>query len=82
MMEFPHDVYILRCADGGPYTGCTNDLDDRIIRHGKGMVISTKDRLPVECTVAFGFSDKYKAYAFEKYLKSGSGRAFIKRHLT
>ena len=25
-------------------------------------------------------SDKYKAYEFEKYLKSGSGRAFIKKH--
>ena len=27
------------------------------------------------------FPDKYKAYEFEKYLKSGSGRAFRTFHL-
>jgi len=27
------------------------------------------------------FTDKYRAYEFEKYLKSGSGRAFLKKHL-
>jgi hypothetical protein len=27
------------------------------------------------------FSDRYKAYEFEKYLKSGSGRAIAKKHL-
>ncbi|TRZ64951.1 MAG: GIY-YIG nuclease family protein, partial [Spirochaetia bacterium] len=27
------------------------------------------------------FNDKYKAFEFEKYLKSGSGRAFINKHL-
>jgi hypothetical protein len=26
-------------------------------------------------------ADKYKAFSFEKYLKSGSGRAFIRKHL-
>jgi len=26
------------------------------------------------------FTDKEKALRFEKYLKSGSGRAFIKKH--
>lgn len=81
-MEFSHWVYILRCADGSPYTGCTNDLDDRLVRHGKGMVHYTSSRLPISCIAAFGFQDKYKAFAFEKYLKTGSGRAFMSRHLT
>ena len=27
------------------------------------------------------FNNKYKAYDFEKYLKSGSGRAFAKKRL-
>ena len=27
------------------------------------------------------FSDQERAFAFEKYLKSGSGRAFAKKHL-
>ena len=79
-MEFTHHVYILRCSNGTWYTGCTNDLDDRLVRHSKGMVQYTSDKLPVECICAMGFQDKYKAFNFEKYLKTGSGRAFMRRH--
>jgi predicted GIY-YIG superfamily endonuclease len=73
-------VYILRCNDGLPYTGCTDDLKDRINRHQKGHVPATKDRLPVKLISYFAFSNKYTAFNFEKYLKSGSGRALIKKH--
>jgi predicted GIY-YIG superfamily endonuclease len=52
-----------------------------MVRHAKGLVHYTKDKLPVKCVADFSFPDKYKAFAFEKYLKSGSGRAFMKRHL-
>jgi putative endonuclease len=41
-------VYQLRCANGSPYTGCTNNLDARLERHAKGYVFSTKDKLPNE----------------------------------
>ena len=74
-------VYVLVCNDGKPYTGCTDDLKDRIKRHAKGYVIATKNRLPIKLNAYFAFSDKYNAFKFEKYLKSGSGRAFLKRHL-
>jgi len=60
--------------------GCTNNLKDRINRHTKGQVDATKDRLPVELDFYIAFSNQYKAFEFEKYLKSGSGRAFIKKH--
>lgn len=76
-----HYVYILMCADGKPYTGCTNNLMDRIKRHKKGYVPATKSRLPVELREFIVFKDKHKAYFFEKYLKSGSGRAFMSKHL-
>lgn len=69
-------VYILTCADGKLYTGCTNDLRDRLHRHKRGSVPATKDRRPVTLLFYCGFKDKYKAIAFEKYLKTGSGRAF------
>jgi len=72
-------VYLLRCKDG-PYTGCTGNLKERLLRHQKGMVPATKDRLPIFLENYFAFSDKYKAFYFEKYLKSGSGRAFAKKH--
>jgi predicted GIY-YIG superfamily endonuclease len=74
-------VYILKCGTGKFYTGCTNSLEDRIARHKAGQVIATKDNLPVEIVTYIAFTDKYKAYDFEKYLKSGSGRVFSKRHL-
>ena len=74
-------VYILNCNDGKPYIGCTNNLKERLERHRKGYVPATKDRLPIELTCYISFHDKNLAYNFEKYLKSGSGRAFLKRHL-
>ena len=41
-------VYILTCSDGSIYTGCTNNLEDRIKRHNLGQVLATKNILPVE----------------------------------
>ena len=73
-------VYSLKCRDGY-YVGCTDNLDDRLERHRKGYVPATVDRLPIELDFYFAISDKYRAFEFEKYLKSGSGRAFIKKHL-
>jgi hypothetical protein len=35
----------------------------------------------VEADLVLPFPDKYKALAFEKYLKSHSGRAFAKKRL-
>ncbi len=74
-------VYILKCSDNTYYTGCTSDLDDRLHRHSKGENIYTKVRLPVNLIGYTAFNDKYKAFAFEKYLKSGSGKAFAKKRL-
>jgi putative endonuclease len=34
----------------------------------------------VELTTYIAFKNKYTAFTFEKYLKSGSGRAFLKKH--
>lgn len=72
-------VYSLKCKDGY-YVGCTDDLKDRVTRHKKGHVIATKYRLPVELDFYIAFKSKYKAFDFERYLKTGSGRAFVKKH--
>lgn len=73
-------IYSLKCKDGH-YIGCTEDINDRIKRHQSGQVPATAKRLPVELNFYFAVDDKYKAFEFEKYLKSGSGRAFINKHL-
>lgn len=69
-------VYLLKCSDNTTYTGCTSNLDERLIRHNKGQVKYTSSRLPFELITYIVFTNKYKAYEFEKYLKSGSGKAF------
>lgn len=72
-----HTVYLLRCSDNSIYTGCTSNLDKRIEYHLKGYVNSTKSKLPVKLETYIVFQCKYQAFEFEKYLKSGSGRAFM-----
>jgi len=74
-------VYILKCCDASFYTGCTSNITDRLIRHNNRQVKYTSSRLPIEIIVTINFNNKYRAYEFESYLKSGSGRAFMIRHL-
>ena len=74
-------VYLLKCSDNTFYTGCTSDLDERMYRHSKGENTYTKERLPVKPIGYTAFTDKYKAFEFEKYLKSGSGKAFARKRL-
>ena len=74
-------VYILKCSDESYYTGCTSNLKDRIMRHNKAQVQYTKDKLSLTLITYITFCDKYLAYRFEKYLKSGSGAAFRNKRL-
>ncbi len=74
-------VYILKCCDDSFYSGCTNNLDERLKRHRERKVHYTKDKLPVKLMTYIAFSEKYKAFQFEKYMKSGSGTAFRNKRL-
>jgi putative endonuclease len=74
-------VYILRCFNNGFYTGYTQNIERRILEHNSGKVHFTKNKRPVELISYISFKDKYKAFEFEKYLKSGSGAAFRNKRL-
>ena len=76
-------VYILRSeADSERfYTGITSDLTARLAIHNAGEVSHTSKYRPWVLVTYIAFSDEAKAFAFEKYLKSGSGRAFAKKRL-
>ena len=74
-------VYVLKCRNNLTYIGCTRDLKARIERHDKGQIPATREKLPVKLISYFAFIDKYKAFNFEKYLKTGSGRAFLRKRL-
>ncbi len=73
-------VYILICNNNKHYTGCTSNLKERLGKHFNGYVESTKNLRPLKLHCYFSFIDKQTAFKFEKYLKSGSGRAFANKH--
>jgi predicted GIY-YIG superfamily endonuclease len=75
-------VYVLesRASAGRFYVGATDDLKARLKEHNAGEVSHTSKYKPWVVKNYFAFHDRSKAYAFEKYLKSGSGRTFAKRH--
>ncbi|MGB0415811.1 MAG: GIY-YIG nuclease family protein [Coraliomargarita sp.] len=75
-------VYILRSLvdASAHYTGCTQDLQARLKKHNEGAVTHTARLKPWKIETAISFRDSAKARAFEKYLKSGSGREFARRH--
>jgi putative endonuclease len=75
-------VYILESFDSQHfYVGITDDLRARLIKHNAGEVPHTSKFGPWKIRTYVAFSDPALAIAFEKYLKSGSGRAFAKKRL-
>ncbi|HEU0146979.1 MAG TPA: GIY-YIG nuclease family protein [Bradyrhizobium sp.] len=63
------------------YVGITDDVPARLIKHNAGEVPHTSKYRPWRIKTYIAFSDEKQAFAFERYLKSGSGRAFAKKHL-
>ena len=61
------------------YIGITEDLAQRLEYHNGGKCIHTAKYKPWRLMVSIQFADEAKARAFERYLKSGSGRAFAKK---
>jgi putative endonuclease len=75
-------VYILR-SDADParhYVGITSNVRERIAWHNDGPCGHTVLGRPWSLVVSIEFPSELEAVRFEKYLKSGSGRAFAKRH--
>ena len=76
-------VYILqsRMDPERFYTGLTDDLPVRLRRHNSGQVLQPAKWKPWRLKTYLAFSDRPKAAHFERYLKSSSGRAFVKKRL-
>lgn len=62
------------------YVGLTSDLKARIASHNAGAVKHSSKYKPWKLDSAHAFTSRTKAAAFEKYLKSHSGREFARRH--
>jgi len=82
MAKFTY-VYVLQ-SETNPerfYTGSTRDLRDRLIRHNNGKVPHTVKWRPWRIKTYIALSDSERAADLENYLKSASGRAFLKKRL-
>ena len=74
-------VYMLESLAGAGrhYTGVTADVDNRLPIHNAARVRHTAEFRPWRLETYVALSDDGQAYAFERYLKSGSGRAFARK---
>ena len=52
------------------------NLADRLERHNRGQVQHSSKYRPWPLNTAIRFSDRHRAVAFERYLKTASGRAW------
>lgn len=75
-------VYFLR-SESDPschYVGVTSDIARRLEWHNFGPDGQTRKHRPWKVIFVIEFAKEATALRFERYLKSGSGRAFAKRH--
>ena len=76
-------VYILQSEriPAQTYIGLTDDVERRLTEHNDAGDKHTTGYRPWKLAAVVGFPTRSRAEAFEHYLKTGSGRAFAKRHL-
>ena len=80
---FMYFVYILKSRNYQKeiYKGHTDNLKKRFKEHNQGIVAHTKKFRPWKLIFFCCFPDKEKAIKFEKYLKTSSGIAFMRKRL-
>jgi len=76
-------VYMLQSGSSPDqrYVGLTTNLRVRLADHNAGRSPHTSKFVPWRLVTYVSFSDQTRAVAFERYLKSGSGRAFARKRL-
>ena len=76
-------VYLLRSIPSPRkrHIGIPDNLERRLREHNAGKSPHTSKFGPWKMVAAIKFANGSKAIALERYLKSGSGRAFAERHL-
>ena len=74
-------AYILEAAGRHWHVGITDNLKRRLAKHNTGHTTHTSKFGPWSLKTYSAFHKESRAQAFERYLKSHSGRAFGKKHL-
>lgn len=76
-------TYIIKSVkDGKIYVGHTKNLINRMDEHNSGKVKSTKNRAPFKLLYYEACNVLMDAVMREKKLKTGFGRAYLKRRLS
>jgi putative endonuclease len=75
-------VYILKSIRSHHeyYVGITSDPHARLAAHNDGLSPHTSQHRPWRTLVLIEFDEEPPAIEFERYLKTGSGREFARRH--
>lgn len=75
-------VYILKSLHSPDehYVGVTSDVGRRLGEHNTGLSTHTASHRPWRTLVVIEFDEEQPALTFERYLKTGSGREFARRH--
>ena len=72
-------VYVIQSrVDGRLYKGITGNIETRIAEHNSGRCKSTKAYAPWDLVYFEKVESRVEARKRELYLKSGSGREFLK----
>mgnify|MGYP001566694335 CR=1 FL=1 len=75
-------TYVLKSKkDNKLYIGFSANLKRRIEEHAKGQVLITRNRRPLDLIYYEACCDKEKAVEREKSLKTGFGRAYLKKRI-
>jgi predicted GIY-YIG superfamily endonuclease len=75
-------VYVLQSVRNPSrlYVGRTSDIPQSLATHNSGGSMHTASNRPWQLNVVVTFRTEEMATRFERYLKSGSGRAFAQEH--
>jgi type I restriction enzyme S subunit len=73
-------VYVLLCDNGSYYKGLSHNLRKRYIQHSNGKGAQhTKKHKPIAVVYYEECLSEKEAVQREKYMKSGSGREWLKK---
>ncbi len=74
-----YSVYVIQSQiDKRLYVGISKQVNKRIVEYNQGYVFSTKGYRPWKLVYQEEIGKRDKARIREKYLKSGSGKEFLK----
>jgi putative endonuclease len=70
-------VYILKNSSGKFYTGQTNDLENRIVRHNSGFVRSTRAGIVWKLVYSTKVNSRLEALLLEKRIKKRGAQRYL-----